>query len=1349
VAGWALLSISHNTRDIQRPWWFQRFFRVADQARIERLSICLIKVGFLNTIIPPYSSLQACLLKDRFPLRRELKRLQQKERAGQPVGQLVEAFQRRLKTSTQLTELRQSKTPVPKFANELPINGLREEIASLIENNQVIILCGETGSGKSTQLPQICLTLGLGVYGRIAHTQPRRLAARALASRISNELGREMGTTVGYKVRFQDRVKPETQVKLLTDGMLLAEIQQDRFLNEYDTIIIDEAHERSLNIDFILGYLRELLPKRPELKLIVTSATIDPERFSKQFSGAPILNVSGRTYPVEVLYRQPEEEGGGERDLPIQQAIVDAVHELSRVDRGDILIFLSGEREIREIAEVLHKSRLDSTEVLPLYARLGSNEQRRIFAPGGLRRIILATNVAETSLTVPGIRYVIDAGFARISRYSHRSKIQRLPVERISQASAEQRKGRCGRVAAGICIRLYSEEDFLSRPEFTEPEILRTNLASVILQMKILGFGEIGQFPFVDMPDSRLIKDGYRVLEEIGAVDRDRRVTAIGRRLVKLPVDPRVGRMLFTAAHTHCLCELLIIAAALGVQDPRERPLEKQQAADEAHREFRHEQSDFMTFINLWDHLETQRKHLSKRKFQAYCRGRYLSWNRVQEWHDIHHQLRGQMHEMGFKDNTSEADYETIHKAILTGLLSNIGFKSGAKGHEYLGARNSRFNIFPGSGLFKNQPKWLIAAELVETSKLYARTVAQVKPEWIESVSGHLVSHSYSEPHWEKKRGQVAAFQKVTLFGLHLVPKRKINYGAIDPVESREIFIHAALVGRDFHTKAPFWRHNGDLISDVEAMEHKSRRRDILVNDLTIFDYYAKQVPEGIYSTAAFERWMRKSSQKNPKLLHMRLDDLIATEESLDLETQYPDTLSMEGIQLPLLYHFDPGQKVDGLTLKIPQAILNQIPESRCQWLVPGLLRERVIALLKSLPKSLRRSFVPVPDYADAFLKVQEPSSHPLTQILSEFLKKKTGVYIPEDAWQEEQIPDHLRMRYQVMDGKGQLLEESRDLHQLKQTYGQDEVHQYQKFSGVGIEKEGIKDWDFDPLPETVEMKQGGIVLKGYPALVDCQDSVSIQVLDSSLNAQLTHAVGLRRLYMLKLGKEMRYLRRNMSGLEKVQLSYANVPEVGDIRAPRRDNRRLEDSLVALIVDRTFINEQPPVNCSEAFVKRIVERKGDLMNTANEVLNVTRSIFDEYQPLRKKLYAANQINWLNALGDMKQQLTQLVYQGFLEQVPFSHLQQYPRYLRAMAIRLDKLGRALARDQENHRLMQPLYQQWQQRSERYTEQGRTDVRLEEIRWAFEELRVSLFAQELKTVFPVSVKRIDRRWKELGL
>jgi len=728
---------------------------------------------------PSQSDLKTCMQADQHFFVRRLRGLQRRRKSGEPYDQGLFKLSRDILASQERLQRRQESLPEATFPPELPITARLEDIQTLITENQVVVLCGETGSGKSTQLPKICLSLGRGVGGYIGHTQPRRIAARTLSSRIASELGVETGTSVGYKVRFSDRVGPNTHVKLMTDGILLAEIQQDPFLNQYDTLIIDEAHERSLNIDFLLGYLQNLLPKRPDLKLIITSATIDPDRFSKHFNDAPVIEVSGRTFPVEAHYKPPEEEGSSERDDPMQAAIMDAVDELSRIDRGDILVFLSGEREIRETAENLRKHRLDLTEVLPLYARLSPAEQGQIFKPHRGRRIVLATNVAETSLTVPGIRYVIDAGFARISRYSHKSKVQRLPVERISQASANQRMGRCGRVAKGVCIRLYSEEDFESRTLFTEPEIQRTNLASVILQMKLLGFGEIDNFPFVDPPDSRLIKDGYRVLEEIGAIGGDQRVTKLGRQLARLPVDPRIGRMLLAAAHSHCLREVMVIAAALSVQDPRDRPLDKQQQADEAHVLFRHAESDFLGYFLLWEDLEIQRKHLTRNKFRKYCRTRFLSWTRVQEWHDIHTQLRLQMHGMGFKENTEEVGYEQVHRAMLSGLLSHIGFKS--KERDYLGARNSRFFIFPGSGLFKKPPKWVMAAELVETTKLYARTNAAIQPEWIEACAGHLLKHNYSEPHWEKRRGQVAGYEKVTLYGLTLVPRRRINFTPIDP----------------------------------------------------------------------------------------------------------------------------------------------------------------------------------------------------------------------------------------------------------------------------------------------------------------------------------------------------------------------------------------------------------------------------------------------------------------------------------------------------------------------------------------------------------------------------------------
>jgi ATP-dependent helicase HrpA len=1241
-------------------------------------------------------------------------------------------------------ERRRAQVPVIAYPPELPVSERHDEVARLIQAHQIVVLCGETGSGKSTQLPKICLELGRGVAGRIGHTQPRRIAARSLASRVSQELGTELGTLVGYKVRFQDRVRPETSVKLMTDGMLLAEIQQDRSLDEYDTLIIDEAHERSLNIDFLLGYLKQLLPKRPDLKVIITSATIDPEKFAKHFEGAPVLNVSGRTYPVEVRYHPPAEEGAGERDDPLQAAIVDAVDELSRIDRGDILVFLSGEREIRETAETLRKHKLQVTEVLPLYARQSAAEQGRIFKPSGQRRIVLATNVAETSLTVPGIRYVIDAGYARISRYSARSKIQRLPVERVSQASAEQRKGRCGRVAAGVCIRLYSEEDFIGRAEFTEPEIQRTNLAAVILQMQLLGFGDIHKFPFVDPPDSRLIKDGYRVLEEIGAVDGLRKVTQLGRKIARLPVDPRIGRMLLEAGHSHCLREMLVIAAALSVQDPRDRPMDKQQAADEAHALFKDEQSDFLSYLKLWDFLEEKRPHLTHRKFRALCKSHFLSFTRVQEWRDIHQQLRVQLHEQGYRDNQVDPGYETLHRAILSGLLSHIGFRPSGKEREYQGARGSKFFVFPGSGLFGKQPKWLVAAELVETTKLYARGCAVVQPEWIESLAGHLIKRSYSEPHWQAKRGQVGGYEKVTLYGLTLASRRRINYGPIDPETARDIFIRFALVEGDFHTRAPFWRHNRELIEEVHDMEARSRRRDILVDEEVIYQYYAERIPEGIYSTPQFEEWLRQATMQHPKLLHMRMDDLLRPGAAGVEQAQFPDTLDIDGMALPLEYHFQPGSEADGVTLACPAVVLNQVTEGRADWLVPGLLRDKAVTLIKGLPKALRRNFVPVPDYADRALAGLAPCDTPLVQALGAALKQLSGVHVPEDAWDTASLPDFMKLRVRVVDAQGKTLGAGRDLPLLQRTYtGQGGEMAQHTLPTTGLEREGLHDWDFDELPEAVDTEGGGIRLRGFPALVDEGDSVAVRLIDSAPNAEAAHHAGLRRLIMLKLAKDIRYLRKNLPNLAQMRLQYAKAAG-GDAQAGD-----LADQLVALIVDLTFLVDRPDIRTRTAFEDRVAQGKGQLMSQANAACQLVAEILQAYQQVRKRLAGITQINWLASLNDMREQLDGLVYQGFLQQVPYGQLTHYPRYLKALALRIDKLAHAAARDQQQLHELQPVVEEWRSRAAQVKNKGQVDPRLEEIRWMLEEWRVSLFAQELKTAYPVSAKRIRARWRELGL
>ena len=875
---------------------------------------------------------------------------------------------------------------------------------------------------------------------------------------MASELGQEVGQSVGYKVRFADRVGEASHLKLMTDGMLLAEIQRDRYLNEYDTLIIDEAHERSLNIDFLLGYLRQLLPRRPDLKVIVTSATIDPQRFSRHFGDAPVIEVSGRTYPVEVRYRPPpeNEDSGG---VGLQQGILDAVDELAELDRGDILIFFSGEREIREAAETLRKHHPPSTEILPLYARQSPAEQARIFRPGGAGRIVLSTNAAEASLTVPGIRYVIDTGYARISRYSARSKIQRLPVEPVSQASADQRKGRCGRVAAGVCIRLYSEEDFQARDAFTEPEIQRTNLAAVILQMKLLGFGDIERFPFVDPPDSRLVKDGYRVLHEIGAVDGLRKVTQLGKKLARLPIDPRIARMLLEAAHTGCLRELLVIGAGLSVQDPRERPFDKQQQADEAHALFADEGSDFLSMLKLWDFLQEKRRRLTRRKFERLCREYFVSPLRVREWQDVHRQLREQMNEMGYRDNDKPASYETIHQALLSGLISHVGHRAQGEERDYLGARNSRFHIFPGSGQFSARPKWVVAAELVETARLYARTVARIQPEWVERLAGHQVKHHYSEPHWQAKRGQVGAYEKVTLYGLPIVPRRRVNYGPIDPKVSREIFIRFGLVEGEIHTRAPFWWHNQALIAQLHEQEAKARRRDILVDEEAIYTFYDRRIPEGIYSTAQLEKWLRK--QKDRKVLHMRVEDIQRQPAGLD-EAQFPDALELHGARLPLSCHFEPGSEADGVTLHLPLPLLNQLDEGTVDWLVPGMLEDKLVVMIKGLPKSLRQL---------------------------------TGVQVPEDQWDEERLDDYLRMRICLLSADGmETIAVSRDLLALQKDYG-DRVQSgaMETKSANPIEREGLREWDFDSLPERIESESNGLRLSLWPALVDEGDSVAIR----------------------------------------------------------------------------------------------------------------------------------------------------------------------------------------------------------------------------------------------------------------
>lgn len=1304
---------------------------------------------------PTDADIDACLLRDRHSLRRRLHGLKRRAQEEQTGERDCAEMWRAIRRSQAVRELRRSLVPEIPYPPELPISERRDEVAALIRDHQVVVLCGETGSGKSTQLSKLCLDLGRGIAGRIGHTQPRRIAARSLASRLSQELGTKPGTLVGYKIRFHDRSRPETAIKLMTDGILLAEIRQDRFLNEYDTLIIDEAHERSLNIDFLLGYLKGLLPQRPDLKLIVTSATIDPARFAAHFANAaagpvPVIEISGRTYPVEVCYRPLEDEQVGERDDAMQLAIAAALDELARVGPGDVLVFLSGEREILETAETLRKHHPPSTEILPLYAHQSPQEQARVFqANNGTRRVILATNVAETSLTVPGIHYVIDPGFARISRYSRRGRIQRLPVERISQAAANQRRGRCGRLAAGLCIRLYSEDNFAARVPFTEPEIRRTNLAAAILQMNLLGFGAIEEFPFLDAPDTRLIADGYRTLEELAALDAESRLTPLGEQLARLPVDPRLGRMLLASKDHHCLTELLIIAAALSVQDPRERFLEQQQTADQIHATFRHGDSDFLTFLNLWRFLEQERTRLSRNEFRMLCQRHFLSWNRVQEWRDIHAQLKLTLREMGYRENQIAGSYEEIHRALLTGLLSNIGCKD--EYWEYHGARNSRFAIHPSSGLFQGMfraaPKWIMVAERVETTRKYGRIVARIQPTWIERAGAHLVQRSYAEPHWQSASGQVVTYEKVTLYGLTIVPKRCVNYGPINPSEAREIFLRFALVEEDFETRAPFWRHNRELIEYVRYLETKSRRRDILADGEVIYAFYAQRIPSGIYSRPRLEQWLRTATRKEPKLLHMHLYDLMQWDAGEVTEQAFPDSLQVGAIQLPLEYRFDPGKSADGVTLTVPLPLVNQVSPEQCEWLVPGLLEELLVALLRGLPKQLRRALVPIQETARRLVERLIPSEQPLVQAVAEELKAMIGIAVPEDAWAPAAIPGYLRMKFRLVDDQGHQVALDEDFSRLKRRYGGQGRQVFSEIPSRELERTGVRRWDFDALPESLDLDRGGIRLRGYPALVDQGDSVAIRVLGSEADAASAMRGGLRRLLMLQLGPDLRVLRKDLPELDRMRLQYAKAPQPAGWSSPEATD--LADELIALILDLTFLEDRPPIRNRHTFTSRLEQNRPRLASVARDTRVLTGQILTRYQTIRKRLADITQTHWMASVMDMSQHLDTLVFRGFLQQVPYPHLKDYPRYLKALENRIKKLSHTAARDRQRVREMAAIHGKWQERSTAAHAAGRHDTRLKEIRWMLEELRVSLFAQQIGTAYPVSVKRIEARWRELGL
>ncbi len=1298
---------------------------------------------------------------DQYKLVRRLNEIEKLARAEKPYAESLEKWQAQLARSQATVQRRKTLVPEQIEFPNLPVCEKREEIAQIIANNQVVVLAGETGSGKTTQIPKICLTIGRGVKGLIGHTQPRRIAANTVANRIAEELKTTLGEKVGYQVRFSDQSNENTLIKVMTDGILLAEIQHDPFLNKYDTLIIDEAHERSLNIDFLLGYLKQLLPKRPDLKLIITSATIDLERFSQHFNNAPIIEVSGRTYPVEVWYRPLYEfEGSDESENEPDQyaAIVDAVHEIELHEKtgsgargGDILIFLSGEREIREAAEALRKAQFAHMEVIPFYARLSLAEQQKVFAPHTGRRIVLATNVAETSITVPGIRYVIDPGFARISRYSYRTKVQRLPIEPVSQASANQRKGRCGRVAEGICIRLYSEEDFNSRPAFTDAEILRTNLAAVILQMLQLRMGDIHKFPFIDAPDHRLISDGFKLLEELHAVNTKNQLTPVGQQLSKLPLDPRLARMLLSAQEQSCVRELLIIASALSVQDPRERPSEKQQAADQMHRRFWVEHSDFLGFVGLWDYFETQRQELSQNQLRKLCKKEFLSYLRLREWRDVHHQLCVAVKDLGIRVNSEPTNYESIHKALLTGLLGNLGFNHEER--EYLGARNRKFSIFPGSSLVKKTPKWIMAAELIETSKLFAHTVAKIEPEWITAAAEHLIKRQHFEPHYDSRSGQVMVFEKITLYGLTIVEKKSVSYSHIDPAQCREVFIRAALVEgqydqhpkrkslRNKNPEADFFAHQLQLLAELEELESKARRRDIVVDEQVIFDFYNERIPVHVVNLAGFEAWRKKAEQEKPKLLFLTREILMRHGAGDITQAQFPNELEWRGMVFPLSYHFEPNHAFDGVSIHVPMSVLHQVPEQRLEWLVPGMLREKCIGLIKSLPKNLRKHFVPVPDVVDKILATLAPDNKPLSEALTLQLKRLTGVDIPKEAWLETSVDDYYRFNIHVVDDKGKIIACGRDLAPLRDKY-RERVQQNIQSAATDIERDGITAWDFAELPQAIQLPRGGISIRAYPALVDKQTSVALQVLDNPLQALDLTQRGITRLIFLALNQTVKYLQKELLKGQEVALTLAGIGNRDQVA---------DDLIMAAIKQLALADQQQLPRSHAAFEAAVYLVKDKLILQAQELASQLIASLKLLVEIKKQLkQQKNMLMLAFTISDINHQLTQLFYPGLVYKTPAQWLHQYPKYMRGIQQRLEK---AALNPQKDKLQLAEVAPHWQRLVDYLAKEG--DYRLAQnselldYRWWIEELRISLFAQTLKTQVPVSDKRLDKQWEQAML
>jgi ATP-dependent helicase HrpA len=1306
------------------------------------------------------SEFEDCLAVDQRRLRsmaRDLRHL-----FGAKRDALQAEYDKLLERSRALVAERRARLPRPEFADDLPINARRAEIAELIEKHQVVIVCGETGSGKTTQIPKICLELGRGVSGLIGHTQPRRIAARATAARIAQELNSELGSHVGYKIRFSDRTSKDSYIKLMTDGILLAETQGDPWLGQYDTLILDEAHERSLNIDFLLGYLKQLLQgktnARPDLKLIITSATIDAGRFSKHFNNAPVIEVSGRMFPVELRYRPVQtEEAEKEEERDLYDAIVDACDELNReggASGGDVLVFLPGEREIREAAEALRKHAFGRggvhPEILPLFARLSAEEQSRIFRPHSERRIVLATNVAETSLTVPGIRYVVDSGLARVKRYSYRNKVEHLQIEKIAQASANQRAGRCGRVAAGVCIRLYDEQEFNLRPPYADPEILRSSLAGVILRMKSLRIGDVEDFPFIEAPPPKAISDGYQLLLELGAVTEEHALTPIGQELAKMPLDPRVARMIVAAREEGCLREMLVIAAALTVQDPRERPQERQGSADAAHRKFADEKSEFLSWLKLWNWYEAEVEHKkSQRKLVQACHENFLSALRMREWRDIHSQLHSLAAEHLWKENQIPATYEAIHRALLAGLLGNIGCKSEDSGH-YLGARGMKFLIHPASALNKKAGKWIAAAEITETTRLFARCVARIEPAWLEQVGAHLIKRSWFDPHWEKKAMQVVAFERSTLYGMLVNPKKRVNFGPMNPQEAREIFIRQGLVGgeisEEYARRWDFFTHNHQLMLDIETLEHKSRRPDVLVDDELIFAFYDQIIPEGLCDGAGFDHWRREAERENPRLLYLQREDLMRHEAAGVTTEAFPHQIRLGGVEFALTYLFEPGNPRDGVTMTVPLAQLNQIPAARCDWLVPGLLKEKVIQLVKTLPQKIRSKLVPVPEFAAEFVEQVQPSDKTLVMALIAFILQSRGLNargweITPDAFRPDALPAHFSFSFKLVDEHERQLGLSRSLAELRGEWGGKAKQEFSELHETPSEYSGMTDWIFGELPELMEVEIGNSggnnangqqTVLGYPGLSDEGESVSLCVFDSAEEARAAHAQGLLRLFMLQFRDQLKYFEKNLPGLTQMGMAFMPLGSLDDLRR----------QLIDLTFARACLVDPWPGD-AQSFKLRCAEAKSRLGLLAQEICRLVGQILADWQVLQKKLPAFK--SHAAALQDVERQLGRLLGKRFIADTPFERLQHYPRYLKAISLRLDKLKADPVRDARLLAEYAPLWTNYERRAIVLAKQGVSDPQVEQFRWMLEELRVQLFAQELRTPAPVSSKRLQKMWE----